>query len=155
MISYPVAHAVTRLLSLRWPCVFAVISLLQACGGGGGGSAPASQPASGNAVVFLPVTLNTGFVEGDEAWVEVTMTLRATLSGTVVARIVDNVGVIQANAQITALSADTYQARFQLSPGLAVGAHTGQLLLQLCKDDACAEQHPGSPWSWPYIVQVA
>lgn len=137
--------------------VLALTLILSACGGGGGGDNSAAAAAS-PALSFSPAKLTGTFTAGTAFALNVTATATrpADFNGVsnVYVLVVDDTGVIQSNAQVTALSSTQYSARVTTLTTLTAGTKTGNFSVRVCKDAACATQFPGSPVALPYELVV-
>lgn len=137
--------------------VLAFALILSACGGGGGGDNSAAAAAS-PALSFSPAKLTGTFTAGTAFALNVTATATrpADFNGVsnVYVLVVDDTGVIQSNAQVTALSTTQYSARVTTLTTLTAGTKTGNFSVRVCKDAACTAQFPGSPVALPYELVV-
>jgi hypothetical protein len=145
---------------------------LSACGGGGSSApapgaapgtpsapVPAPSPAPAAAVSFAPAKLSASFASGTSKSVTVTATVNrpADFDGaaTVYVYIVDSAGVIlPAATRIDRPSNTQFNATLNTAATLVPGTYTGNFVLQLCRDAACAAQFPGSPVLLPYEFTV-
>lgn len=140
--------------------VLALALMLSACGGGGGGdSSAAAAAAASPALSFSPAKLTGTFTAGTAFALNVTATATrpADFNGVsnVYVVVVDDTGVIQPNAQVTALSTTQYSARLTTLTTLTAGTKTGNFSVRVCKDAACASQFQGSPVALPYELVVS
>lgn len=142
----------------QWPALL-LITLLGACGGGGGGAAAPTPPgpAAGAALSFSPASVNAALTAGVSSTVSVAASVNrpADFDGSVFAFIIDASGAILPDAQLQQRSSTDYLAVLHTAPTLAVGGHSGNFTVKLCRDSACAAQYPGSPMQLPYTFQVA
>lgn len=141
--------------------VLALALILSACGGGGGSdNSAAAAAAASPALSFSPAKLTGTFTAGTAFALNVTATATATRPAdfngvsNVYVLVVDDTGVIQSNAQVTALSTTQYSARVTTLTTLTAGTKTGNFSVRVCKDAACATQFPGSPVALPYELVV-
>ena len=133
---------------------------LAGCGGGGGGDASSPSPTPDNGtengwLSFAWSQNNYTVVNGSSA----TLSLTATSSRTIAEQLNARVEVtpdFDGRVSVTAISDLQYRATLQTSPKAALGKHSGQLTVYLCKDAAevCAQPYPGSPWKVPYQFEV-
>lgn len=133
-------------------CLLALAATLTACGGGGGGD----QQDPAYRLSFTPGTLTASYAQGTSTPLSVTATLDRSVSQTVNVAIVDSVGVIEPNVQLSPGSGNSYQAVLMTKASLAMGEHSGNLQIKICFDSpiACASPLPGSPFSLPYKFTV-
>lgn len=133
---------------------------LAGCGGGGGGDASSPSPTPDNGaengwLSFAWSQNNYTVVNGGSA----TLSLTATSSRTIAEQLNARVEVtpdFDGRVAVTAISDLQYRATLQTSPKAALGKHSGQLTVYLCKDapEVCAQPYPGSPWKVPYQFEV-
>lgn len=144
--------------------VFLAVTL-SACGGGSGGGG-GTNAGSGSqvgvrqnpAAVFTPNKVIVSVDAGNSRSVVVSASITnpADFANTaaVFAYIVDDVGVILPQAQITQTSGTTYSATLQTSSSLKVGTYTGNFSLKVCRDSGCVNQFPGFPVLLPYEITI-
>ncbi|PHV04427.1 quinoprotein amine dehydrogenase [Janthinobacterium sp. BJB412] len=134
-----------------------MITLLSACGGGGGGGPTPPGPAADAALSFSPASVSAALTAGVSSTVSVAASVNrpADFDGSVFAFIIDAGGAILPDAQLQQRSPTDYLAVLHTAPTLAVGGHSGNFTVKLCRDSACAAQYPGSPMALPYNFQVA
>lgn len=128
---------------------------LTACGGGGGGGG-GGAPDPGYRLSFTPGTLTASYAQGTSTPLSVTATLDRSVSQTINVAIVDSVGVIEPNVQLSPGAGNSYQAVVTPKATLAAGDYNGSLQIKLCFDNpvTCASPLPGSPFSLPYRFAV-
>ncbi len=155
----------------RYLIIVLIAALTSACGGGGGGSggggggssgggsAVSGTPASqANGIAFSPSALEVAQKPGTTPPIDVTVSVNdpSLFSGvsTVYAVITDPSGVLAPTVQISRLNNTQYYASLSVSPSLAAGNYQGNFQLKLCSDSQCQSQVPGSPWVFPYNINV-
>ena len=126
--------------------------------GGAGGDNPggaANNPA-GNWLTFDPATPSTTQYQGESASVVLTARASRTFEKPFNVAVIDSVGVISSQVEISALSQMEYRATLRTSSTLSAGEHSTMLEVRLCEDapTTCAKPLPGSPWRVPLKVQV-
>jgi hypothetical protein len=107
----------------------------------------------------MPAKLSTSFASGTSKSVMVTATVTrpADFDGaaTVYVFIIDSAGVIlPAATRIDRPTNIEFNATLNTAATLAPGTYTGNFVLKLCRDAACAAQFPGSPVLLPYEFTV-
>ncbi|RZJ07124.1 MAG: hypothetical protein EOP39_17225 [Rubrivivax sp.] len=152
----------------------ALAMVLTACGGGGssgsaGGTSGGNSSGAGSTgggtgsttpvdykLSFSPASLSATYSEGSAQPLTVTATLDRAVSQTVNVAVVDSIGVIEPNVQLTPGTGLSYQATLQPKASLSVGEHSGSLQVKLCLDNpqTCASPLPGSPFLLPYKFTV-
>ncbi len=136
-------------------CLLALAMAVTACGGGSSGNDGGSQDSSYR-LTFTPGTLTASHAQGVPQPLTVTATLDRAVSQTLNVVVVDNVGVIDPNVQLSPGTGNSYQAVMTPKASLAIGEHAGSLQIKLCLDNAaiCNSQLPGSPFTLPYKFTV-
>ena len=149
---------------LKSSSLLTIALLLSACGGGGGGGTSGGTASGGAAdtvspaLTFSPAKLTGTFTAGTAYTLNVTATATrpADFNGAsnVYVLVVDDTGVIQPNAAVTAVSTTQYSARLITQTTLTAGTKSGNFSVRVCKDAACTSQFPGSPVALPYELVV-
>jgi hypothetical protein len=130
----------------------AVLALLSGCGGGGGGSASSDTFH----VSFSPNPLTRTLYQHSPG---TTVTLNATLSpaptATIYVALEDPQSVLVPGPfTITDLGGGSFSADLPIDGNLAVGQHTGDLRLHLCRDGNCASEFGVDNSLIPYVFTV-
>ncbi|WP_082938696.1 PQQ-binding-like beta-propeller repeat protein [Mitsuaria sp. 7] len=137
--------------------------MLAACGGGGGGVIEAGiggGSGGGNAdafqLSFQPTSLEATFYAGEAPLLTVTATASRTHAAPVQVAVIDSVGVLSGQAELTATSQLVYRVGLRLSNSLPAGTHSGSLEVRVCEDapTVCAKPVGASPWRLPYKFTV-
>lgn len=144
----------------------AALLALNACGGGGGGSTttpdtgtvvPPTVPVPVENIVLTlspsPVTLqqNAGTATTFSVNIKASKAIPSTVNAAIAAR-----GDLFSNTNLTALSAQEYEARITTSATLPPGTYTSNIEVKLCTDAAntCRSPVSGSPWLLPVTLTV-
>lgn len=137
-----------------------LVLALAGCGGGSGGdvSSPSPTPDNGAENGWLSFAWsqdNYTVVNGSSAALSLTATSSRAIAEQLNAR-VEVTPDFDGRVSVTAISDLQYRATLQTSPKAALGKHSGQLTVYLCKDapEVCAQPYPGSPWKVPYQFEV-
>lgn len=108
------------------------------------------------AVSLAPAQLTSIHRVGD--WVGFTVRASATdlsaFSGVLHVYVVDSQRILQGGVHLFSVDDRQVDALLQVSTALAPGRYAGTLLIQLCRDSACAEEYAGSPVRLPYDLHV-
>lgn len=127
-------------------------SALAGCGGGGSGSDSGGTGRANFGATFAPAALEVSAIEGNTARVEFSASLvyAGTQDVFLVAEADDAVWL----AVDGSVLGSNLQASVTLRGDLAAGAHTTELRLHACVDQACSAEVPGSPAVLPIRYTV-
>mgnify|MGYP000591910815 CR=1 FL=1 len=137
-----------------------LIGGLAGCGGGGGDGASSGGAASPIVVSLTPASVTASFPSGRQSLNPPTLSVSATVSNLpttpIHALIVEDKPVLQPGTHtLTRNPNGTFSASLLLNQDLAVGRHTGTLMLKLCQDAACSLPYAVSGGELPYDVTVS
>jgi len=134
----------------RWLAMSSLV-LLSACGGGGGDSAPPSPSLS-----FSPSSYSENVQSGDVGTGSVTAVVGnpGAISGTLYVQVAGADQVFSTDWSLTEIDDTHYGVTLHSLPSLAMGHHTGQLTVTLCKDAACKSPYRGASAVLPFDVDV-
>lgn len=135
-------------------CSLSIAFLLVACGGGGGGG---KDDDASPAVTFDPQTLVANYATGTTQTIDITATATrpSDFEGELLfVYIVDPDGLLNGTVGLTEVDDESVLVSLETSAVTAPGHYTGSFTVQLCKDDACKSQFPGSPVKLPYDITV-
>jgi len=146
-------------------CMAATMALLSACGGGGGGGgaadAPAPEPAArvASPIAFDPPLLSATVPENGQSaqgrqWLPVEATVPDVSGPVFVLLLVEQQILENEPVEITQVGADRYRALLPLRVSLPAGKYTGNIIVKICLDPACASEAPGSGTPLPYEITV-
>ncbi|SMC29305.1 Outer membrane protein assembly factor BamB, contains PQQ-like beta-propeller repeat [Andreprevotia lacus DSM 23236] len=151
--------------AMTLPVALVLALSLASCGGGGGGgssSTPSNQvtPVPGQdpnaALSFSPSTLSVDLpFSGDSTTLSTVATLKTAITGALYILVTEPNGIIEPNIPALKNADGTYRATVTTRASLKPGNHTGTIKIQLCKDDKCASEYPGSPAYLPISVNIA
>ncbi len=144
----------TKTRRVRACAALSAILIAAGCGGGGGGGG-SGGPVDNSWLTFNPATSDVTGYAGESTAFRITATSTRTISGVINVGIIDTRGVIDPSVQITP-SGLTYAVDLRVASTLAVGDHSGNLEVRLCRDNptVCAQPIDGSPWLVPYRIRV-
>lgn len=132
-------------------CSVSLVLALAGCGGGGGGE------DSGPALTFNPATMTANYAAGTTQTVMLTATATKPSnfgSGTLYVRILNADTLISSPVAITQIDEKSVRVTLKTLASTAPGHYTGNFTVQLCRNDACTTQFPGSPVLLPYDITV-
>jgi outer membrane protein assembly factor BamB len=93
------------------------------------------------------------YVAGYSRTVDLTATQTTPLAGTAYIKLVPDSNIIQ-SAQARPDVDGSFAITLFTSASAAVGHHTGQITVHVCKDEACISSFDGAPFKVPYVIDI-
>jgi len=108
------------------------------------------------ALTFSPSTINTEQFENKSVTIELQATSNLSLdeNDPIYIKIIDEVGVIKTDINLTFISSTTYDVELFLSDTLNPGSYNGSLEIQVCNSLSCTQQYDGSPITLNYDINI-
>lgn len=149
-----------------WLALGVVCGGLVACGGGGGSGDGASStptppvtPSETFTATLGSSSLALAYEAGSTPTAgQVLATTSSTNPSRVYAAVSSANGAADPNIErlsVELQTATTATVRLLPRAGLAAGSYSGNVLVKLCVDDACARHYSGSPFTLPYAITVS
>ena len=126
----------------------AATALVASCGGGDDGPDTIE-------VAYDVASVSKNLLLGSPGSVDLGVTLSSVpKQAAVVVVLIDRAGILSGSASVVQTGPNTFRATLSLLDTIPVGTHTGTLSFRLCRDVACASEHPLSGAALPYSIQV-